>query len=129
MSLLSSMPHRCTIRKRTRTRGDTGGSKDIYTNTSTDVECWAQVASEGDTIEFEKRGMVINRKVYFPSDPGIDEQYQIIVTSFDGGSTSVATASQIPLEVRTKSAPDASAGKRKLWKVFAEERTGRRETI
>jgi len=127
MSLLDNLPHKCTIRKRIRTKGGLGGSKDSYLNTQTSVACWAQVASHTDTVEFEKKGMVVNRKVYFTSDPGIDEQYQIVITEMNG--TAVATASQIPLEVRTEARPDASAGKGLLWKLFAEERTGRKETV
>jgi len=127
MSLLDNMPHRCTIKLVTRARGGMIGSKDTPTTVSTGNKCWSQAASQAEVIDFEKRGMTINRKVYFPSDPQVTEQNEIVITSYDRGLTTIT--SQIPLEVRTTVAPDASAGMRRLWKVFVEEHTGRKDSV
>ena len=126
MTLLDNMPHRCTIRLVTRARGGMIGSKDTSTEVSTGNECWSQAATQTEVEEFEKRGMKVNRKVYFPSDPGLTEQNEIVMTSYDRGTTTIAN--QVPLEVRLIVPPDASAGMRRVWKVFAEEHTGRKDS-
>ena len=88
----------------------------------TDVVCWEQNANHNEILDYEKRGMSINRKVYFLTDPGVTVRNQILITERDG----VAVANPIELEVRTKSNPDASAGLGVVYKVMAEEITSRK---
>lgn len=79
-----------------------------------------------EIADFEKRGISVNTRVYFASDPGFlavddTERYEIIITKRNG----VATVDPKTLEVRTKTQPDASAGLGILFKVLANETTSR----
>ena len=112
------MPHRCTIRKRTRSTGTLGGSKDSWENVQTDVECWEQNASQAEISTYEKRGMTVSRKVYFPTDPSVTVQHQILMTSRDRGITTIS--SPVPLDVKTESLPDAAAGLGAVYKVMVD---------
>ncbi len=105
MSLLDNMPHKATIRIRSRTKDTMGGAKDSFTTVSTDVPCWRQTAKESEIIEFQKRDIVVTDKIYFPSDPGIDERHSIVIN----GDI---------LSVRSRAHPDASAGKGVVWRIF-----------
>ena len=107
MSLLDNMPHLATIKIRSRVKDTMGGAKDSFTTVSTDVPCWRQVAKESEIIEFQKRDMIVTDKVYFPTDPEIDEKHVLVI---DGET----------LSVRTRARPDASAGKGVVWRVMAE---------
>ncbi len=123
MSLLDSFPHKCTIRRRVRTKGPLGGSKDSFTNESTDVLCWEQNASQKETEDFEKRGMTLRSKIYFRADPGVTERHQIVITERLG--VAVSSSNQLPLDVNTKAMPDATAGLAIAFKVFCTVPTGR----
>lgn len=116
MSILQDLPHVCTPQKRTRTRGSTGGRRDSYTTVATDTPCWRQVATAKEVETFDKRGISVSAKIYFTSDPGLDEQH-ILSDVRDKDATS---GSGDTLEVRTKSIPDASVGLGVVYKLFAE---------
>lgn len=120
MSILNQFPHRCTIRRIVRVKGDLGGSRDTYLNEQTSVLCWEQSASQKEVMEYEKRGVFITRKIYFTTNPGIGERHQILVTEREG----VAVSSPTPLKVRTRTEPDGSAGLGVVYKVFCSETTG-----
>lgn len=124
MSLLDSLPHRCTIFKETFSKGDLGGSKATRVDEQTGVECWEQNAGHGEIEEYEKRGISISHKIYFDSDPGVTERHRIVITSRDAGVTQIASSSQKVLEVRSVSEPDAGAGLGPPYKVMVERRTG-----
>ena len=68
VSILDSFPHRCRIDRRTRTKGTLGGSRDATVTEQTNVECWEQHATSSEILDYEKRGMVIDRKIYFLSE-------------------------------------------------------------
>ena len=69
--------------------------------------------------------MSVNRKVYFLSDPGVTVEDQIVITSRDAGVTTITTAGEIVLEIRTEALPDAAAGRGTVYKVMAEEITSK----
>ena len=115
MSLLDTLPDRCTIRRRVRTKGSLGGKKDSYTNESTNVECWEQQTGASQSTDYEKKGNAITTKVYFTSDPGLTPRHQILITSRRG--TAIAAASQVPLYVKSQPHPDVSVGFGLLWRV------------
>ena len=117
MSLLDNMPHRATIRRNTRSSGTLAGSKDTPVVEQTDVRCWAQNAGAAETLDYQRRGMSVNRKIYFPTDPGVTTRHEILITEKGG----VAVAVPLVLEVRTEALPDASAGTGVVFKVMAEE--------
>jgi len=120
MSLLNSMPHRCTIRLRTRTVDSTlGGTKVDATDVATNVECWAQQAGAKEIDTYEKRGIQVDRKVYFPTDPNINEQNEILITEMDG----LPVDDPIVLKVRSEVAPDASAGLGVVYRIMAQKIT------
>ena len=116
MSLLSTMPHTCTTKRRIRTKGSLGGSKDSFSTVSENLACWQQSAGDGEMREFEKRGIVVTDKVYFPADPGVDAGYVLVVTNPQTGATDT-------LEVKSRAKPDASAGLGVLFRVMCEEKT------
>lgn len=107
MSILDALPHTVTIKIRTRTADSLGGSKDTFTVVSEDVACWRQLASDREIHEFDKRGISVTDKVYFTSDPGV-------------GETHILMFGSDILEVRSYSAPDASAGMGVVWRVMCE---------
>jgi hypothetical protein len=61
-------------------------------------------------LEFDKRGISVTDKVYFLTDPGLDENHNLAI----GSDT---------YEVRSFSDPDASAGLGVVYKVFVERTT------
>jgi len=107
MSLLDNLPHTCIAKRRTRSVDAIGGSKDTYTTTFTGRSCWIQAASNNDIVEFQKRDMVITNKVYFITDPEVDERDILII----GGDT---------YEVRCFSNPDATVGMGLFFKIMVE---------
>lgn len=119
MSLLDHMPHECTIRRRVRTKGALGGSSDSFTDEQTEVVCWEQAASDSEIREYEKKGMRIDCKVYFPTDPGVTSRHQILVTERSG----VAVALPIALDVVSNAGPDASTGAGILFRVMCKRVT------
>jgi len=110
MPLLDNLPHTCTISSRTRTKGTLGGSKDSLTTVQSGVACWRQPASQAEVTEFQKRGVKVTNKVYFVTDPNIDERNVITI---DGDN----------YEVRSFAVPDASVGLGVLYKVMVERTT------
>ena len=73
-------------------------------------DCWRQAASEREILQYQKRGIAVTHKIYFATDPGLDERHFITI------------GSDI-MEVRSYASPDASAGLGMLWRVMAELRT------
>lgn len=112
--LLDNLPDRCTIRRRVRTRGALGGSKASFENVSTDVECWEQQTGSSEREEFQKKGLSIDTKVYFTSNPNVTGRYQILMTSRGGTAVSGYPA----LDVIGDPLPDASVGRQLLWRVM-----------
>lgn len=122
MSILDNFPHECTILKRKYTKGARGGKKWTNETVSTGVKCWEQSTGASETVEYQKKGMNISRKIFFTSDPGVSVRYKIVMTKRNG--VAVPTAGQIELEVVGAPIPDASVGKEILWKVLVKELTG-----
>lgn len=110
MGILDNLPHTATAKVRTRTIDTLGASVDTWTNVFEDRACWQQAASEREITEFSKRGISVTTKIYFTTDPELDETHVIDVN--DG-----------TYEVRSRSKPDASAGMGIVWRVYAEETT------
>ena len=103
-----------------------GGGKDTPVVESTGVHCWEQPANNREVKEYEKRGVQINRKVYFVTDPALTERHEILITSRanrDGTTTTIAAADQVVLEVHQPPQPD-SLGGNVLWRVMALTHTG-----
>jgi len=119
MSLLDQLPHRCTIRRRVRTIDVLGGAKDTLETVATDVPCWEQAAGSGEIEEHRQRGQVVTHKVYFTTDYGFDERYQIEITSRNGESVD-----EEPSEVVEVAEPDASMAFGIVYRVFVRRYTG-----
>lgn len=107
MSLLDTMPHSATVQKRTRTKGSLGGSKDSPTTVYSGRACWLQLASDGEKLDYQKRGIDVTDKLYFAADPLIDETHTVVI----GSDT---------YKVKSSAHPDASAGMGILWRVMLE---------
>ena len=113
MPLLDNMPHSAVFKRRTRTMGPMGGSRDTFTQVGDALDCWRQGARESEKLEFAKRGISVTNKIYFPSPlslPGELEEYILVI----GDDT---------YEVRSEAVPDASAGLGVLYRVMAEYST------
>ncbi len=119
--LIDNLPHKCTIRRRTRTKGTLGGSKDSSTNEQTNVECWEQPASDSEVLFYQKQGMSITHAVYFTTQQTLTTRHQILITERQG----VAVSSPVVLEVVSAGEPDATAGLGLVWKVMCNRITSR----
>lgn len=117
-----NMPHKCRIQKRVRSLDSYGGSIDTRTTVLTNVPCWEQQASSNEITAFAKRGMTIDRKIFFPTNPNLTNQHQIVITERQGEM--VDAADEIELEVKSIGKPNNAAGFDILWKVMANELTG-----
>ena len=121
MSLLDNFPHRCTLIRNTRQQDALGASCDVPEVMAAEVECWVQQAGTSEMRDFEKRGMRVNRKVFFTFDPQVTEQYDILITEING----VAQTNPARHTVRTQPQHDASAGLGVVWRVMTEELTSK----
>ena len=125
MTLIDNMPHRCTIRALLPTKTALGGRKLVSTVVSTGLECWEQPASDAEIMEFEKRGIHAVRKVYFPTDPSVKENNEILITSRDRGVTTIASPPS--LYVKSAAFPDCTAGLNAAFRVMCDDQTGGNE--
>jgi hypothetical protein len=106
MSLLDNLPHTCTANRRGWASDSIGGTTESDDALFSDRACWRQQAGFREITEFEKRGKSVTEKVYFTSDPGLQEED--VLTMEDGND----------YEVRSDASPDATAGMGILWKVM-----------
>lgn len=108
MSVLDNLPHLCTAKRRTRTKDALGGSKDSFPVTLfTDRACWRQPANASEVLEYQQRNQNVTHKIYFTSDPVLDERCIIEI------GTDV-------MSVRSVSQKDASVGLGVVWRVMVE---------
>lgn len=113
--ILDNMPHTFVAQKRTRVKDTVGGSKDSFATVSTG-SCWHQQAGDSEVTEFSKRGIAITGKVFFTSDPALDETYVLTISNVNG--VAVGT-----YEVVSYSEQDASAGLGVLWRCMVNRKT------
>ncbi len=118
--LLSNFPHLCTVRNQRTIKGSLGGRRNAPVVAATNVVCWEQQASNKEILEFEKRGKLIEKKIYFLTDPGVTEQSEILIT--DRGSGTIADP--VKYYVKSESLPDASAGLGVVYKVMVDRNLG-----
>ncbi len=117
MSLLDNMPHTASAYRRVRSTDDLGGADDAYSILTFDSrECWLQPASDNEVRTFQKRGIDVNGKVFFTSDPGLDTRHAVTVNDADGNSLGTWLVKSRPL-------PDTSVGLGVLYKVMVEQST------
>ena len=110
MSILDNLPHIATAQVRTRITGELGGSKDSFSTVFSGRACWQQAAGDREIEEFAKWGIQITDKVYFVVDPGVNEEYQLVI---DGKT----------YDVRSFAERDASVGKAYVWRVMVDRHT------
>ena len=123
MTLLSNLPHKCRIQRRIREySGEFGATRDSHEVIQINVECWEQTLSANTIDEYQKRGINVTNRVYFASDPNVQEEYEIVITERNG--TAVSVANQRALDVKAAYDPDASAGLGVLYKVLVFENKG-----
>lgn len=124
MSLLDTenLPHKCRIQRRIRSLDAYGGSRDTVTVEQRNVPCWEQQASASEVENFRKRGMSIDRKIFFPTNPNVTNRHQIVITERE--DEEVDSDDEIVLEVKSVNQPDSSAGFQLLWKVMVNQLTG-----
>ena len=110
MGLLDSFPHTADAYVRTRVSDNLGGGHDSFTPIFSNRACWRQNASDREIVELGRRGISVTNRIYFLSDPGLDETHSLVIGSD-------------VYEVRSKAVPDASSGKSVVWRVMAEHTT------
>lgn len=126
MSLLDTLPHRCSIYRRARSNDAVLGSVETPILVQSGVHCWEQPMSVSEQMKYGKDGMTINTKVYFNSDPGITDRSQIVIThrTVAGVLTSVAAADRVSLQNLQSHRPDRSAGLGLLFMVVGNNEPG-----
>lgn len=115
MSILDALPHTFVAKKRTRISDSLGGNKDSFMTASSGT-CWHQQAGDSETTEFAKRGINITGKVYFASDPALDETHVLIISDTNGTEVDTFDVVSIPNI-------DASAGLGVLWRCNVNRKT------
>ena len=128
MSLLTNMPHVCTIGRQKRVADTMIGNKYSIVIEQTDVPCWEQKVSAKEIMEYEKRGIDVTTKVYFAENPRLTEQHRILITSRQGIAESNLDITDVgnpnTLDVTAVINPDASAGLGALYRVMCTGNTG-----
>lgn len=105
MSILEHLPHQCTAQLRSRSQGEMGGGKDTWTDVFTSRKCWRQPASDNEQLYAGKPGIVVTHKVYFVTDPVLDDSHRLV---FSDGNYNVVS----------RPVPDASIGLGIVWRVL-----------
>ena len=125
MSLLTELPHRCTIFRQTRTTDSLGGNRYGTVVEKTNVECWEMQASASEMQMYEKRGIKVSTKIFFVEDPKITERHRILITSRLGVASNnldvTDVANRDVADVMSSPVPDASAGLGILWRVLCDK--------
>ena len=111
MSILDHLPHQCTAQRRNRTQGALGGGKDSWTTLWSNRSCWRQPAGDAESNYAAKRSIRITHKVYFTTDPEVDERDRLV---FSDGNFDVSSASE----------PDATLGLGIAYRVMVSSDSG-----
>lgn len=107
MGLLDNFPHLANAYVRTRVSDGLGGGQDSFGLVFSNRRCWRQNASDREIVELGRRGISVTNRIYFLSDPELDETHSLIIGSD-------------VYEVRSRATPDASSGLGIVWRVMAE---------
>lgn len=86
------------------------------------VPCWEQALSTTEVLKYEKRGISVNTKVYFTTDPAVTDRHDIVITKRNG--VAVPAASQKILRGLLPAQPDAGAGLGVLYRVIGNDIPG-----
>jgi len=105
MSILDYFPHLATARRRVRTTDSLGGNVDSFETVFSNRACWRQQAGDSEVTEFAKRGINITNKVFFTSNPHLDENHVLVI------------AGEV-YDVISSPVPDASAGLGVIWRTM-----------
>lgn len=107
MTLLTvdRFPHRCQIRRRSRTNDDMAGSTDSFSLVHSNIPCWRQIVSEREITEFQKRGHEVTDRIYFLTNLHLSEEHIIEI----GNET---------FEVVSWATPDATAGLARCFRAM-----------
>lgn len=90
----------------------------------TNVPCWEQQAGSNEILEYDSRGMSVNRKIYFTENIPVTSRHEIVITERLG--VPVPADEQVILDVMSDTRPDAGAGLMQLYKVMVNDRPGTR---
>jgi hypothetical protein len=105
MSILENLPHICSAYLKTKSQGSMGGGKDTLSLVFADRDCWRQPAGDREQVLALKKGIDITHKVYFISDPLLDNRHVLV---FSDGT----------YDVTSRPVPDASVGLGVVWRVM-----------
>ena len=108
MSILDNLPNTATAKIRTRTKDSLGGAKDSYATVFSDRACWLQAASSNEVVEFQRRSITVTHKVFFTTDPAVDNRHILVISETD-------------YKVQSSAKPDASAGMGVVYRVMVEK--------
>ena len=127
-SILDNFPHLCSIFRVTPQPDGLGGTIYSVVIEQENVSCWEQKLSSSEVLDYEKRGIKVDTKIYFIDDPQVTERHRILITSrFDVPSPNLdptdVTNPNI-FDVKTTDYPDASAALQVIWKVMCSTKSG-----
>ena len=103
--ILENLPHTCTAKLKVRTQGAMGSSKNSLTTVFSDRACWRQPAGDSEQMLAMKMGVSVSHKVYFVSNPQLDNRHVLV---FSDGT----------YDVTSRPMPDASVGLGVVWRVM-----------
>jgi hypothetical protein len=126
MSLLDRLPHKCRIQRRENVTDGMLGRRISRVTVRSNVECWEQPLSVSEIAKFAKDSFQVNTKVYFKTDPGVQDNDEIVITHrlVSGVWVAVAAADEKILQVPKAAYPDAAAGMGALYRVMANYLSG-----
>jgi len=112
MSLLESLPHTVTHKRRKYSNDEYIGNKVESETIASGVSAWVQNASMSEVFEYQKRDQRITHKVFYSSEPSIRPGDIIEVT---------AGPSFVGKELNFQSMTDKSAGLGVLFRAMCDE--------
>lgn len=129
MPLLTQMPHRAKIGRMTNAGEDAlGSNRYAMTVEQSNVACWQQRLNAEESSVYEKRGILTNTVVYFPTNPNVTERHRILITHRMGVAVANTDITDINnpeiMDVRAVLGPDASAGLGILFQVLCMDNSG-----
>lgn len=131
MALLDEFPHKCSIFRMAPQPDGLGGLLYSIVLEQSNVPCWEQQASASEIMEYEKRGVNIQTKVFFADDPKVTERHCLLITERFGEATPNLDVTDVAnpdvFNVKSFAYPDASAGLAVLWRAMCASRTSSTE--
>lgn len=129
MSILNNLPHQVSIYRRIRTKaaGGDGVPLERLELVSSAVPCYIQSMGTSEMNQYQRRGISVNRKVFFVDDPQTTEG-MVLVATFMFERALTADERQV-FDVKTNADPDASVARQVVWRVACHATTSAKDVL